>query len=54
MDADIVYGNTYLLVTQERRVSHCKILLKRTTCTMSSVNHISNQRAFVECVMIRM
>ena len=44
-DADTMYGNTSLTVTQKACVPHYRLLLQLTTGTMSRVNHMTHQRS---------
>ena len=52
-DADTVYGDTSLQVTQNSCVVHSQILLQLTTCTMASVKHVSHQIYLGKFCMIR-
>ena len=53
-DADTMYDNTSLPVTHKACVSHFQLLLQGENITIASVKHMSRQRAFGKCGMIRL
>ena len=52
MDVDTMCGNTWLSVTQETCVPHYQMILKLMACTMSSVKHMTDQKAFGKLCLI--
>ena len=52
-DADTMYDNTSLTVTQNAYVSKCQVLIQLTKINMESVKHRSQQIEFGKCCIIR-